>query len=58
MILRLLEKDQEMKVHMRVDRAIHTEGVKLEVRIIDDEKVAWKTFMKGRDYQTFSMNSE
>jgi len=58
MVLRLFKKGETVTVLMRVDRAIYNESGKLEVRCIQDGYFKWRTFVKGKDYQTFTISNE
>jgi len=58
MVLRLFKKTEETEVHMRVDRAIYNESGKLEVRVIEEDHFVWRIFLKGKDYQNFTMSNE
>jgi len=57
-VLRLFKKQAETEVHMRVDRAIYNDSGKLEVRVIEEDYFKWRTFLKSKDYQTFTMSNE
>ena len=58
MVLRLFKKTETTDVHMKVDRAICSHEGKLEVRLCEEDFFKWRTFLKGKDYETFTMSNE